>query len=73
MPRVNLTFEVVDDLVGAHARGRLGQAPRIRYAPTEICPLIELMMEDNDGRTVRLQTSLVACAEPRKKQVGGKT
>jgi hypothetical protein len=51
LPRANLTFEVVDDLVGAHARRRLNGAPQARYAPTEICPLIELMMEASDGRT----------------------
>src|SRR5690348_4079098 len=51
LPRANLTFEVVDDLVGAHARGRLTGAPQIRYAPTDISPLIELMMEASDGRT----------------------
>jgi hypothetical protein len=51
LPRANLTFEVVDDLVGAHARGRLNAAPKVRYAPTDICPLIELMMEASTGRT----------------------
>jgi len=51
IPGANLTFEVVDDLVGAHARGRLNGAPQVRYAATEICPLIELMMEASNGRT----------------------
>jgi hypothetical protein len=51
LPRANLTFEVVDDLVGAHARGRLTGVPQVRYAATEICPLIELMMEASNGRT----------------------
>jgi hypothetical protein len=51
LPRANLTFEVVDDLVGAHARGRLTGAPQGRYAATDICPLIELMMEASNGRT----------------------
>lgn len=51
LPRASLTFDVVDDLVGAYARGRLRGAPTIRYAATDICPLIELMMEDSDGRS----------------------
>jgi hypothetical protein len=51
LPRANLTFEVVDDLVGAHARGRLKGAPQVRYSATEICPLIELMMAASNGRT----------------------
>jgi hypothetical protein len=51
LPRANLTFEVVDDLVGAHARGPLAGAPQVRYAATDICPLIELMMEASNGRT----------------------
>jgi hypothetical protein len=56
--RANLTFEVVDDLVGAHARGRLKGAPQVCYAATEMCPLIELMMEAGNGRTgPLLQTS----------------
>lgn len=50
LPRANLTFDVVDDLVGAHLRGRLAGAPKVRYASTEICPLIELMMESSNGR-----------------------
>jgi hypothetical protein len=51
LPRASLTFEVVDDLVGAHARGRLTGAPQVLYAATDICPLIELMMEASNGRT----------------------
>jgi anti-sigma regulatory factor (Ser/Thr protein kinase) len=47
----NLTFEVVDDLVGAHARGRLRGVPQVRFAVHEICPLIELMLEASNGRT----------------------
>jgi hypothetical protein len=46
-----LTFDVVDDLVGAHARGRLTGTPVARYAPSEIGPLVELMMAANVGRT----------------------
>jgi hypothetical protein len=48
--RANLTFEVVDDLVGAHARGRLTGQPHTLYAATEVCPLIELMFEATNGR-----------------------
>jgi hypothetical protein len=51
LPDASLTFEVVDDLVGAHTRGRLTGVPRVRYAATDICPLIELMMEASNGRT----------------------
>jgi hypothetical protein len=51
LPRANLTFDVVDDLVGAHGRGRLKGAPQVRYAPNDVCPLIELMMEASTGRT----------------------
>lgn len=51
LPRANLTFEVVDDLVGAHALGRLNGLPQVRYAAMDICPLIELMMESSDGRS----------------------
>ena len=47
----HLTFDVVDDLVGAHARGKLAGAPQARFAATEIGPLIELMMEASNGRT----------------------
>ena len=50
LPRANLTFEVVDDLVGAHARGRLLGQPPTSYAATEVCPLIELMFEATSGR-----------------------
>jgi hypothetical protein len=51
LPHGSLTFEVVDDLVGAYARGRLTGIPHARFAATELCPLIELMMEDSNGRT----------------------
>jgi hypothetical protein len=58
LSRASLTFDVVDDLVGAHARGRLAGAPQVRYAASDICPLIELMMEASDGRAgPLLQTS----------------
>ena len=49
-PRANLTFEVVDDLVGAHARARLTGQPLTHYAAAEVCPLIELMFEATNGR-----------------------
>jgi anti-sigma regulatory factor (Ser/Thr protein kinase) len=48
--RANLTFEAVDDLVGAHARGRLIGKPKTRFAPVDLSPLIELMFESTDGR-----------------------
>ncbi len=51
LARANLTFDVVDDLVTAHARGRLASAPTVHFAATDICPLIELMMEASDGRS----------------------
>lgn len=50
LPHANLTFEVVDDLVGAHARGRLAEQLDTRYVPIEVCPLIELMFEATNGR-----------------------
>lgn len=49
--RAILTFDAVDDLVGAHARGRLMSTPQVRYAATDICPLIELIFEATNGRT----------------------
>lgn len=50
MPPATLTFEVMDDLVGAHARGRLTGRPQTLYVATEVCPLIELMFEATNGR-----------------------
>jgi len=50
-PHARLTFEVVDDLVRAHSRGRLAAQPPKHYAVTDVCPLVELMYEDTDGRT----------------------
>ena len=46
------TQTVVDDLIGAHARGRLTGRPQLVYAATEVCQLIEFMFED--GRAVPL-------------------
>ncbi len=46
-----LTFAVVDDLVAAHARGRLVDAPSDgAFMPTSVGPLIELAFEANTGR-----------------------
>jgi anti-sigma regulatory factor (Ser/Thr protein kinase) len=50
MGRVGLTFEVVDDLVAAYARGKLSGVPNERFAPDRIGPLIELTFEGNSGR-----------------------
>lgn len=50
MPRAKLSFEIVDDLVGAHARGRLTAQPQTHYAVTDVCPLVELMFEATSGR-----------------------
>jgi hypothetical protein len=50
VPRAKLTFEVVDDLVGAYARGRLKGQPQTRYVVTDVCPLVELMFEATNGR-----------------------
>jgi hypothetical protein len=50
LPRTNLTFEMVDDLVGAHTRGCLTGKPQAHYAASEVCPLIELMFEATNGR-----------------------
>jgi hypothetical protein len=49
MQRAELTFEVVDDLVAAHARGKL-TGPEARFAPHRVGPLIELAFKDNSGR-----------------------
>lgn len=52
MRQTELTFDVVDDLVGAHARGRLSLAqPTARFAPSSIGPLIELALQSSEGRT----------------------
>jgi len=45
-----LTFEVVDDLVGARARGRLTAQPQMCFAVKDVSPLIELMFEATNGR-----------------------
>lgn len=51
LPHAALTFEAVDDLVGAYARGRLRGPPKVQFAAQDLCPLIELMMTANSGRT----------------------
>jgi hypothetical protein len=51
MERRELTFDVVDDLVAAHARGKLsGSQPDARFAPSRVSPLIELFFESSSGR-----------------------
>src|ERR1043165_4770051 len=58
MRREELTFAVVDDLVGAHARGRLNRTePTIHFAIAAVGPLIELAFESNDGRVGPLLAS----------------
>jgi anti-sigma regulatory factor (Ser/Thr protein kinase) len=49
MHREELTFEAVDDLVSAHARGRLGSSSELRFVPSAIGPLFELAFESTDG------------------------
>jgi hypothetical protein len=51
MRREELTFDIVDDLVRAYSRGRLGHiSSDIRFAPSSIGPVIELAFEDSNGR-----------------------
>jgi hypothetical protein len=42
MKRGDLTFDTVDDLLAAHARGKLSTSPNAQFAPRRIGPLIEL-------------------------------
>lgn len=51
MLREKLSFEVVDDLVLAHARGRLKGHAQTRYVVADVCPLVELMFEGTNGRS----------------------
>jgi hypothetical protein len=44
-----LTFEIVDDLVAAHARGKIIGTPEVRFVPDRVGPLIELAFEGNSG------------------------
>lgn len=51
MGRGELTFDVVDDLVAAHTRGKLtGAQAATAFAPSSVGPLIELSFEANTGR-----------------------
>jgi hypothetical protein len=46
-----LTFEAVDDLVAAYARGKLGEPPHgQRFAPSSVAPLIELAFSSAHGQ-----------------------
>jgi len=57
MRRAELTFDAVDDLVGAYFRGRLGPArPDLSFSPTRLGPLIELALQSSTGRAGPLQT-----------------
>src|SRR5260370_22764184 len=57
MQRSELTFDVVDDLVAAHVRGKL-QSPSdgIAFVPSSVAPLIELAFSTAHGQP----TSLIA-------------
>jgi hypothetical protein len=58
MRKEQLTFDAVDDLVGAHVRRRLNQSEAsVRFAPVNIGPLIELAFESSNGRHGPLLTS----------------
>jgi len=51
MGRGELTFDAVDDLVAAHARGKLARVPAgTAFAPSSVGPLIELSFEASTGR-----------------------
>jgi hypothetical protein len=55
---MELTFDAVDDLVGAQARGRLGPAPAGQiYSPIRLGPLVELAFAFSDGRRGPLLSS----------------
>jgi hypothetical protein len=51
MRRGELTFDIVDDLVAAHARGRLAGPSGDGFSPARIGPMIELLFEGHDGRS----------------------
>ena len=58
MSHTELTFDAVDDLVGAYTRGRLGPAcPDLRFSPRRIGPLVELAFQSSDGRIGPLAAS----------------
>lgn len=46
MERLELNFDAVDDLVGAHLRGKLSAvAARMRFSPNRLGPLVELVYQ----------------------------
>jgi hypothetical protein len=55
---MDLTFEAVDDLVGARIRGRLGPAPAARrFSPATLGPLVELAFSSGEqGRSPLLRS-----------------
>lgn len=58
MNRDELTFNVVDDLAEAHLRGVLSTPPQGRsFVPASIGPLLELALQNSDGRTGPLLAS----------------
>jgi hypothetical protein len=58
MHQDELTFEVVDDLVAAYARGKLGAPPQGQnFSPLSIAPLIELAFSSAHGQPNSLLTS----------------
>ena len=51
MRRPELTFDAVDDLVGAHSRGKLNcSGLDISFSPSRLGPLVELGMASSTGR-----------------------
>ena len=51
MRKIELTFDAVDDLVGAHSRGRLNPSRvDISFSASSIGPLVELAMTASSGR-----------------------
>jgi hypothetical protein len=51
MSKQELSFDAVDDLVGAYVRGKLDVArPTMRFVPRSVGPLIELAFESTSGR-----------------------
>lgn len=57
MPTSDLTFNAVDDLVGAHVQGKLAKPSQARFSPSRIGPLIELSGHDSNGRVGPLLSS----------------
>jgi len=51
MGAVDLTFSAVDDLLNAHARGKLAQCSTgIEFFPRQLGPLLEMCLYRSDGR-----------------------